>query len=537
MDLDLAALVWPGRNQPVLASQGMVATSQPLAAGVGLDVLRDGGNAVDAAVATAAALTVVEAPTSSVGGDAFALIWDDQRLHGLNGSGRTPAGLTADVVRRHGHGAMPDRGWITVTVPGVPAAWRDLHTRFGKLPFERLIEPARDYAERGHPVSPISAWHWQWEVEEEHPKLDGDEIGGFMPLYAPDGHAPRVGELWRSQDMAASLGLIAESRGDTVYTGEIAERIVGFAGATGGLLAAEDLASHASTWVEPISTGYRGFDVWEMPPNTQGIAALIALNILEGFDVASLPRNSGESFHLQIEAMKLAFADTYQHVGDSDRRQIPTSELLAKDYAATRRQLVGDRASVAEPGTVPRGDTAYLCTADSDGMMVSYIQSSNSAFGSHIVIPGTGVVLQNRGAEFSLEPDHPNYLEPGKRSFHSIIPAFLTKDGNAVGPFGVMQGSMQPQGHLQMVVNTVDYRMDPQTSLDQPRWYWQRERRVLLEPTVESSIAEDLHRRGHSVSFWLERDAYGRGQIIWRLPTGSYVAGSDPRGDGQAAGF
>lgn len=537
MHLDLDALVWPGRNQPVFAMNGMVAASQPLVSSVGLAVLREGGNAVDAAVAMGAATTVVEPATSSIGGDAFALVWDGERLHGLNGSGRAPAGLSADVVRGQGHDAMPERGWLTVTVPGVPAAWRDLHARFGTLPFARVIEPARDYARRGHPVSPISAWHWQWQVEEEHPKLRGAEVAGFMDLYAPAGRAPRVGEIWRSAEMAHSLSLIAESHGDTVYTGEIAERIVRFAEATGGLIAAEDLAAHASAWVEPISTGYRGFDVWEMPPNTQGIATLIALNILEGADLGSLPRNSGESLHIQIEAMKLAFADTYHHVGDPERLNVATAELLSKDYAAARRDLIGDRASVAVPGDVRRGDTVYFCTADSEGMMVSYIQSSSDAFGSHIVVPGTGIVLQNRAAEFSLDPHHPNSLEPGKRPFHTIIPGFLTKDGKALGPFGVMQGSMQPQGHVQMIVNTVDYRMDPQTSLDQPRWYWRRERRVLLEPTLDRSVAEDLHRRGHDVSIWLERDAYGRGQIIWRLPSGAYIAGSDHRGDGLAMGF
>ena len=537
MLLNLDELVFPGRHQPVFAANGIVATSQPLAAGIGVEILREGGNAADAAVAMAAALTVVEAPTSSIGGDAFALVWDGERLHGLNGSGRAPSALTAEVVREHGYDAMPERGWLPVTVPGVPAAWRDLHQRFGKLSFPRLIGPAGDYAERGHPVSPISAWHWQWEVDEEHPKLRGDEVAGFVDLYAPGGRAPRVGEIWRSQEMADSLRLIAETNGDAVYTGEIAERIVSFAEATGGLVAAGDLASHTSTWVEPISTRYRGFDVWEIPPNAQGIATLIALNILEGFDVASLPRNSGDSFHIQIEAMKLAFADTYPHVSDPDRVDVPVAELLAKDYAASRRDLIGERALLAAPGDPGRGDTVFLCAADRDGMMVSYIQSSNSAFGSHVVVPGTGIVLQNRGAEFSLDPDHANYLEPGKRSFHTIIPAFLTKDGEPVGPFGVMQGSMQPQGHLQMVVNTVDYRMDPQTSLDQPRWYWRRDRRVLLEPTVDRPVAEDLHRRGHDVHIWLERDAYGRGQIIWRLPSRAYIAGSDHRGDGQAAGY
>lgn len=361
MPLDLDELVWPGRHQPVFAANGVVATSQPLAAGVGVAILREGGNAVDAAVAMAAALTVVEAPTSSLGGDAFALVWDGERLHGLDGSGRTPSALSAEVVRTRGYDAMPERGWLPVTVPGVPAAWRDLHRRFGRLPFAQLLEPASDYAGRGHPVSPISAWHWQWEVDEEHPKLRGDEVAGFVRLYTPGGRAPRVGEIWRSRELAGSLRLIAETHGDAVYTGELAERIVGFAGATGGLLAAGDLASHASTWVEPISIRYRGFDVWEMPPSTQGIATLIALNILEDVDLASLPRNSGESFHLQIEAMKLAFADTYRHVGDPDRVHVPVADLLAKGYAAARRRLIGERAAPAGRRVIPEAATPCTC--------------------------------------------------------------------------------------------------------------------------------------------------------------------------------
>jgi gamma-glutamyltranspeptidase/glutathione hydrolase len=534
--LNLDELVWPGRNQPVFAANGIVATSQPLAAQVGIDVLRDGGNAVDAAVAMGAAATVVEPATSSIGGDVFALVWDGARLHGLNGSGRAPTRLTAEAVRRQGHESIPEHGWLPVTVPGAPAAWRDLHERFGKLPFARLIEPAASYAERGHPVSPISVWHWRWQVEEVHPRLEGDEFAAFLELFAPDGTPPRVGDIWRSADMAHSLRLIAETKSQALYCGELAERIVAFARATGGYLTDADLESHASTWVDPIRTAYRGFDVWEMPPNAQGLAALIALNILEGFDLESVPRNSGESFHLQIEAMKLAFADAHRHIADPDRLSIPLKELLSKEYSASRRALVGQDASEPSPGEPLRSDTVYLCTADATGMMVSFIQSSFDGFGSHVVVPGTGIVMQNRGAAFSLHSGHVNVLEPGKRPFHTIIPGFLTKDGSAVGPFGVMGGHMQPQGHVQMVVNTVDYQMDPQTSLDQPRWLWLRERRVLVEPNTNPAILDELRRRGHAADVWNELDAWGRGQIIWRLPSGAYIAGSDHRGDGQATG-
>ena len=337
--------------------------------------------------------------------------------------------------------------------------------------------------------------------------------------------------------MAKSLQLLAETYGTALYTGEIAERIVDFAHATGGFISREDLERHSSTWVDPISTTYRGYDVWELPPNGQGLAALIALNILEGFDLQALERNTAESFHLQIESIKLAFADAHRYIGDPDHVSVPTRELLSKDYAARRRHLIGHEALISEPGSPTGSDTVYLCTADSEGMMVSFIQSTFDGFGSHVVVPGTGIVLQNRGSAFSLDPEHPNVLAPAKRPFHTIIPGFLTRDGVPIGPFGVMGGHMQPQGHVQMVVNTVDYGMDPQTSLDQPRWSWWRNRSLLLEPTVDRAILEELRQRGHEAEIEQERDFAGRGQIIWRLPSGAFVGGSDQRSDGQAAGY
>jgi gamma-glutamyltranspeptidase / glutathione hydrolase len=535
--MDLEPLVWPGRNQPIIAANGMVATSQPLAAQVGLRVLQDGGNAVDAAVAMAAAATVVEPATSSLGGDAFALIWDGGRLHALNGSGRAPAGISVDLMRRQGHDAVPEHGWPSVTVPGVPACWRDMHQRFGSLPLTRLLEPAAAYAEGGHPVSPISVWHWRWQVDEVHPQVSGEEVAGFLELFAPAGRAPRVGEIWRNVDMARSLRLIAATDAEAVYRGEIAERIVRFAATTGGWISRDDLEAHSSTWVDPIKTRYLGHDVWEAPPNGQGIAALIALNILEGFDLSSSPRSSERSIHLQVEAVKLGLTDARRYVTDPEREAVPTAELLSEEYTRRRRALIGEESLLPQPGDPTRGDTVYLCAADAAGMMVSYIQSSNDAFGSHVVVPGTGIVLQNRGATFSLDPAHPNVLEPGKRPFHTIIPGFLTKDDHAIGPFGVMGGPMQPQGHVQVIVNTLDHGMDPQTCLDQPRWFWHRERRVLVEPALEAEVVEGLGRRGHDVRVWNELDAYGRGQVIWRLPSGTYIGGSDQRGDGQAAGY
>lgn len=537
VELNLDDLVWPGRNQPVLAPSGIVATSQPLAARAGLDVLRDGGNAVDAAIAMGAAATVVEPVTSSIGGDAFALVWDGERLHGLNGSGRAPARLTAEQLRMRGHEAMPEHGWAPVTVPGAPAAWRDLHERFGSLPFARLLEPAAAYAERGHPASPISVWHWRWQIERVHSSLAGAEHAAFLPLFAPGGRPPRVGEIWRSPETACSLRLIADTGAEAFYRGEIAERIVAFARTTGGYLTETDLESHTSTWVDPIRTSYRGHEVWEIPPNTQGLAVLLALDILEGFELGSTPRTSAVSFHLQIEAMKLALADARRYVADPERAEIPVEGLLSKDYARGRRALVGERAAKPAPGSPAGSDTVYVCAADAGGMMASYIQSLYDGFGSHVVVPGTGIVLHNRGASFVLDPDHPNVLEPGKRPFHTIIPGFLTKDGEAVGPFGVMGGHMQAQGHVQMVVNTVDHRMDPQTALDQPRWMWLGGRDVLLEPAAGVDLRDELRRRGHAAEIDEEVDAFGRGQIIWRLPSGAYIGGSDHRGDGQATGY
>jgi gamma-glutamyltranspeptidase/glutathione hydrolase len=369
------------------------------------------------------------------------------------------------------------------------------------------------------------------------PTIDGPEFAAFMDLYGPGGKAPTVGEMWRSEDKANTLRRIADSKAEDFYTGEIARKIAAFARETDGFITEEDLAAHTSTWVDPISTNYRGYDVWEIPPNGQGIAALVALNILEGFDLAGLERTSAESFHLQIEAMKLAYADAHRYVADPEHADVPVEGMLSKGYAAQRRELIGEGALDPEPGLPPTSDTIYLCTADSEGMMVSFIQSGYTNFGSHVVVPGLGFPFQNRGKGFSMDPEHPNALAPGKRPYHTIIPAFLTQDGQPIGPFGVMGGHMQPQGHVQMVVNTIDHAMDPQTSLDQPRWNWSAGRTVRIEPAAGEEILRELRRRGHDVEFTDDLAMMGRGQIIWKLPSGALIGGSEPRADGQAAGF
>jgi gamma-glutamyltranspeptidase/glutathione hydrolase len=536
MQIDLSALPYPSARQPIFAARGVVATSQPLAAEAGLAMLRLGGNAVDAAIASAVALTIVEPTTNGIGSDMFALIWDGTKLHGLNGSGRAPAGLTVAAMRQRGHTSMPTHGWLAVTVPGAPAAWRDLHARFGKLPFATLFEPAIDYAEQGYPIPPIMGYYWKRAAEMAATRTT-PEFQSWGTTFAPGGQAPTVGQIWRSPAHAATLRGIADSKSEDFYHGAIAEAIVRFASETGGLIGAADLAGHTSTWDEPICARYRGFDVWEIPPNGQGIAALIALNILEGFALDQHPRDSAQSYHLQLEAIKLAFADAQRYVADPAHMSVSTEALLSKAYAATRRSLIGARALHPQAGDPLIGGTVYLCTADSEGMMVSLIQSNYMGFGSGIVVPKTGIALQNRAAGFNLDAQHPNALAPGKRPFHTIIPGFLTRDGAAIGPFGVMGGHMQPQGHVQMIVNTIDYGFNPQASLDAPRWYWERGRTVLLEPSTPPALAQALQQRGHEVTIAQERGVFGRGQIIWRLPSGAYVAGSDGRTDGAAVGY
>lgn len=535
MHMDYSVLQ-AGARQPVFARNGVVATSQPLATQAGLHILRQGGNAVDAAIATAAALAVVEPNTNSIGGDAFAIIWDGEKLHGLNGSGRAPKGLSIDAIRERGHDEIPGTGWLPVTIPGAPALWRDLHERMGRLPFEEVLAPAISYAEKGYPPSPVSLAGWQKRVEA-HAELVGPEFAGFMDVYAPGGTAPQLGELWSSADKANTLKRIARTKANDFYNGEIARKIAAFAQATGGFITEEDMASHTSTWVDPISTNYRGYDVWEIPPNGQGIAALIALNILEGFNLAGMDRASAELYHLLIEAMKLGYVDAQQYVADMEHAHVPVEGMLSKDYAAERRSLIGDEALDPAPGTPPGSDTVYFSTADSDGVMVSFIQSAFTNFGSHVVVPGLGFPFQNRGRGFSMDPAHPNALAGGKRPYHTIIPAFLTKDGEPIGPFGVMGGHMQPQGHVQVVVNTVDFGMDPQTALGYPRWHWSEGLSVQVEPAAGQEVLDELRRRGHDATFETSLGNFGRGQIIWKLPSGAYVAGSEPRADGQAAGY
>jgi gamma-glutamyltranspeptidase / glutathione hydrolase len=512
----------------VMGQRGAVATSQPLAAIAGMEMLWAGGNAVDAAVAMAIALTVVEPTANGIGGDALALVWDG-RLQGLNASGHSPQALSiADFA---GLSQVPGGDWRSVTVPGAVSGWVALWQRWGRLPFAQLFAPAIRYATLGYPVSPVTALAWQ-AAESIYLPRSQPEFQAFNRVFFPQGRAPRAGEIWGSLDHATTLRAIADSGGTSFYEGSLAHQMANFAAATGGSLSLSDLATHRADWVAPIATTYRDATVWEMPPNTQGIATLMALNILEGIDLAQYPRESVDSYHQQIEAMKLAFADTHRYIADHRFMTVGVDSLLSKTYGCDRRTLINDQAmSIAHPG-LPQGGTVYVAAADGE-LMVSLIQSNYTGFGSGILVPGTGIALHNRGVGFTLEAGHPNQFVARKRPFTTIIPGFLTRNGQPWGPFGVMGGPMQPQGHLQVVVNLVDYGMNPQAALDAPRWQFVRDLQVQLEAAVSPALAEGLAQRGHCLQ---PGHFFGRGQIILR-EAGVLIAASEPRADGLALAY
>ncbi len=515
---------WP--RKPVLA-RNVVATSQPLAAQAGLRMLAQAGSAADAAVATAIALTVVEPVSNGIGSDAFAIVWDGRQLHGLNASGRSPAAWTPEYFGRDG---VPALGWNSVTVPGAVSAWVELHTKFGKLPLERLFEPAIAYGRSGFLVSPTVAAQWAAQV----PLFQSQP--GFAETFMPGGRAPRPGELVTLADHAATLENIAVTSGEAFYRGDLAAKLEAHATAHGGALRASDLAAHRADWVGTIDGSYRDYTVHEIPPNAQGVVALIALGILEQFDIATLAVDSADSVHLQIEACKLAFADAQAHVADTDGMRLRPEQLLDKAYLAARAALIDpQRARPACAGT-PNGGTVYLAAADNSGLMVSMIQSNYWGFGSGVVVPGTGIALHNRGADFRALRRHPNRVGPNKRPYHTLMPGFMTKDGAPVMSFGVMGGAMQPQGHVQLLVRIVEARQNPQAACDGPRFRWMGGMQVSCEDSFPQSTLDELRRRGHELVVVDDDNQFGSCQAVWRLDDG-YFAASDPRRDGQAEGF
>lgn len=527
---------YASQRMATYAQNGMVATSQPLASQIGLDILKQGGNAIDAAIATAAALTVVEPTGCGIGGDAFAIIWFNNELHGLNASSHAPAGLTPEVVKAQGHDSMPTYGWTPVTVPGIPAAWAALSERFGKLAFKDLLQPAIKLADEGFPVSPTISLLWEKAAKNYEQVLSGEVKASWFDTFSKEGVTPKPGEIFKSAGHAQTLRSIAESKAQSFYHGELAEKIDAFSRATGGLIRKEDLAAYQYEWVDPISVNYHGYDVWEIPPNGQGMVALMALNMLKGDKFDS--RDSLTTIHKQCEAMKLAYVDGQNYITQADKMSVSVEQLLSDEYAATRRELIGDKAIKPTVGKPNSGGTVYLATADSDGNMVSFIQSNYHGFGSGVVVPGTGIALQNRGENFSLDPQHDNYLQPGKKTYHTIIPGFLTKGKEAVGPFGVMGGFMQPQGHMQVVMNMIDFGLNPQAALDAPRWQWMGGMNIGLEQSMPQNIVTGMMRKGHKVQVASDYTTYGRGQIIIKSPeSGVYCGGTEARTDGCISAY
>ena len=514
---------YPSQRSPV-AADNLVATSQPLAVEAGIQALRKGGNAVDAALSAAITLTVVEPNNNGLGSDAFCILWDGSELVGLNASGRSPARWTANHFE--GLSQMPVLGWDAVTVPGAVSAWVALSRRYGKLSFQELFESAIHYAEEGFLVGPKSAYYWKL-LENYYKGFDS-----FKEHFHP---IPSAGERFVRKDMVRTLHSIAESEGEAFYRGEIADQIARASKDGGGLLEKSDLENHSADWVKPTSQSYRHVELCEIPPNGQGLAAQIALGILNHKELG--PVDGINSVHYQIEAMKIAVRAANEHISDIDSMRLSVDELLDPESLARAAESINDAASAPPPVSLPHGkDTVYLTTADQSGMMVSFIQSNYMAFGSGIVIPGTGIAMQNRGSGFVLDQDHPNAVGGGKRPYHTIIPGFMTETGQPRMSFGVMGGYMQHQGHVQMVSRIADYDQNPQAASDAPRWHVKADYDVLLENGFDESVVAQLRERGHRVEFDEKESTFGGAQLILRTEDG-YVGGSDHRKEGLVAGF
>lgn len=524
---------YPSRRELVYGKKGMVATSHPIAAQVGLDILKKGGNAIDAAIATAATLTVVEPGSNGIGGDSFSIIWKDGKVRGLNASGPSAKGLDPEKYISK-NVAFPTFGINAATVPGVPAGWVALSEKHGKLSLEDVLEPAAKIAEEGFVITQTVAQSFSRtfrrfsKEKENHPELES-----WFKVFAPEGKPMQPLDTLKLEGHAKGLRLIAKTKAQAFYKGEIARQIDEFSKKYKGSIRYEDLETYKPEWVNPISIDYKDHQVWEMPPNGQGIVTLMALNTLKQIELKG--KDDPETLHKQIEAIKLAFADGNLTISDSNTMRVSNEKLLSDDYAQKRANLIQTNAVDAEPGINDTSGTVYLATADSEGNMVSYIQSNYMGFGSGAVIPEYGISLNNRAVGFSLEENHVNCLAPGKRPFNTIIPGFITQNDQPVGPFGVMGGHMQPQGHLQVVQSMLDFHLNPQDALDAPRWQWINGRKVLVEPTMPLSIITDLKSRGHEIEVELEKGQFGRGQIILRTTEGVLVGGTEPRTDGSIA--
>jgi len=518
-------------KQCVYAKNGVVSTSEGLAAQVGLEILKKGGNAVDAAVATAAALTVVEPCSNGIGSDNFALIYFKGKLYGMNSSGYSSRNISIEKVKNLGFDKMPRYGVIPMTVPGTPKGWARVIEKFGNLSLAEVLAPAVNLARNGFALGDQVGWYFDHAIKHYQELNKGMEFNHFFNVFTNNGERYKTGDIFKNEDLATTLEEIGKSNSDSFYKGTLAKKIVKYMENYNGFIDAADLADYDCEFVEPISVNYKGFDVCEIPPNGQGITALMALNLLKK---ETLSNKSSLTFHKQIEAIKIAFSDTLRYVTDPNFMKIKKEFLLSDEYADTRRKEINDKAQLPLPIDYPSSGTVYLATADKDGNMVSFIQSNYMGFGSGVVIDGTGISMQNRGHTFSLDETHHNKLEPRKRTYHTIIPGFLMKDGKALGPFGVMGGFMQPQGHLQVIMNLIDFGMDPQSALDAPRFRWDQGLDVSLEESFDLQFSEDLTNRGHIIHIEPRGSSFGRGQIILH-ENNHYIAGTETRCDGHIA--
>jgi gamma-glutamyltranspeptidase/glutathione hydrolase len=517
------------RSLKLTEAQNIIATSQPLAVEAGIEILKNGGNAVDAALAAAITLTVVEPTNNGIGGDAFAIIWDGEKIHGINGSGKSP---NAWNYKKFAHlKEMPKEDWDSVTVPGAVSVWCELSKKFGKLDFETLFEPAIHYARLGFAVTPKTAL--LWELAQARFK----DFPNFKKTFLVNGNSPNVGEIFKCPEQAKTLEEIARTNGESFYTGNIAKRIAACSEKEGGSLTIDDLKSHKPFWVDPISVNYRGYDIWELPPNGQGLAALVALGILNRFDLSTYESESANSIHLQVAAMKIGFSVAKSFIADPDYLRHDPKKFLSSKYLNNFAGMIDQtRTNNIDNSFSNDKGTVYLTTADSNGVMVSYIQSNYMGFGSGVVIPSTGIAMQNRGCGFTIEKSHPNQVDGGKRPYHTIIPAFVTKNSKPVLSFGVMGGPMQPQGHVQMITRIFDYNQNPQKASDSPRWFITEDNKLALEPGFENDVIEDLKNKGHNIITDLPERNFGGAQLIYKTDNG-YIAGSDHRKDGLASGF
>lgn len=520
-------------RNPLCAQHGCVSASHPIVSSIGVDIMKKGGNAIDAAIAMAAALTVVEPTSNGLGSDAFAIVAYDHQLYGLNGSGKSPALLTKEnVLKKHGPiEQMPRYGWTPVTTPGAVKAWVDLHERFGVLAFEELLQPAIDLAQNGFVVGDEIAKNWQ-NAMKRYKSMDQDDFSEIIKTFTKNNEAPLKRTLFTLPNHAKTLQSIAQTKGKSFYEGEIADKIEASSIKHGGFIRKADLMNHQSVWVDPVAVSYRGYDVYELPPNGHGIVALMGLNILNQYPFEG---KNEEDVHRCFEAMKLAFASGKHFISDPELMKVDVKSLLSEDYAKQMKASIGDEAQMPIVHYPYQGGTVYLCTADKDGNMVSFIQSNYNGFGSGIVVEDTGIALQNRGVDFSLNEEAVNFLQPNKRSYHTIIPGFLAQGKRLIGPFGVMGGYMQPQGHLQVIRNMIDMVMNPQQALDEPRWQWIEGKKFIVEKHFDKEMIEALRKRGHLVEVEENHSRFGRGQIILRLENGLYLAGCESRCDSNIA--